>query len=171
MDIHFYVYIYIYTCIYTCTHFFQRHKKEMSRSPSYLGLLTWLLGVFALRSDGTRRSVGDMIGTAEAGRDGVTAGQLPWKLFLPRPAFVENLLDDDKSLHTQFPKNLVKGTWKKMVAKDFQRLRNVFFFFFLKGHFRLAYSNDPTTPDYWGPPKKFLEFNFSHGNLRVHPQN
>lgn len=96
--------MYIYTCIYTCTHFFQRHKKEMSRSPSYLGLLTWLLGVFALRSDGTRRSVGDMIGTAEAGRDGVTAGQLPWKLFLLRLAFVENLLDDDKSLHTQFPK-------------------------------------------------------------------
>ena len=170
---HGHIYIYILIYIFTCTHSSQPQERdvEITKLPGTFDLLLGLnrgpSTFYALRSDGTRRSVGDMIGTAEAAVTGSQQGSYPGSCFSTPSICQITFWNDDKSLHTQFPKNLVKGNLEKMVAKDFQSLRNVFF----KGHFPLAYSNDRATSRFLVPPKKVLEFNFSHGNLRVHPQN
>ena len=100
MDIHIQIYIYIYrftyihkytvyTCIYTCTHSSQPPKERDVEITKLPGTFDILLGVFALRSDGTRRSVGDMIGTAEAAVTGSQQGSYPESRH-SMPAFVEN---------------------------------------------------------------------------------
>ena len=161
MDIHFYVYIYIYMYIYMHTFFPAPQKRDVE--------ITKLPGTFDLTARRFCLEVGWY--TSQCWRHDWNCRGGPWRrhsravtlevVKLPRPAFVENLLDDDKSLHTQFPKKSCYKQPGKNGGQGFPEVKECFFF--LKGHFRLAYSNDPTTPDYWGPPKKFWSSTFLMG--------